>query len=129
MEDLPNSKYLIGPQNCLACPPSGAHYSKITTRYQEFKKHNITLLQYFRLCLKDPIFSAEGMGGKSNTKAAYFDKLKALLEEYKSIFIVTVGKIFACLTAGQSHLLYTQTMSRLSRCTRSESPFVARVWS
>lgn len=33
------------------------------------------------------------MGGKSNTKAAYFDKLKGLLEEYKSIFIVTVDNV------------------------------------
>ncbi|KAF2186819.1 60S acidic ribosomal protein P0 [Zopfia rhizophila CBS 207.26] len=33
------------------------------------------------------------MGGKSNTKAAYFDKLKSLLEEYHSIFIVTVDNV------------------------------------
>jgi large subunit ribosomal protein LP0 len=33
------------------------------------------------------------MGGKSATKAAYFDKLKSLLEEYKSIFIVTVDNV------------------------------------
>ncbi|KAF2118509.1 60S acidic ribosomal protein P0 [Lophiotrema nucula] len=33
------------------------------------------------------------MGGKTNTKAAYFDKLKNLLEEYKSIFIVTVDNV------------------------------------
>jgi large subunit ribosomal protein LP0 len=33
------------------------------------------------------------MGGKTNTKAAYFDKLKGLLEEYKSIFIVTVDNV------------------------------------
>jgi large subunit ribosomal protein LP0 len=33
------------------------------------------------------------MGGKSETKAAYFDKLKSLLEEYKSIFIVTVDNV------------------------------------
>ncbi|KAF2754252.1 hypothetical protein EJ05DRAFT_504349 [Pseudovirgaria hyperparasitica] len=33
------------------------------------------------------------MGGKSATKAGYFDKLKALLEEYKSIFIVTVDNV------------------------------------
>ena len=33
------------------------------------------------------------MGGKSGNKAAYFDKLKALLEEYKSIFIVTVDNV------------------------------------
>jgi large subunit ribosomal protein LP0 len=28
------------------------------------------------------------MGGKTGTKAVYFDKLKGLLDEYKSIFIV-----------------------------------------
>jgi large subunit ribosomal protein LP0 len=33
------------------------------------------------------------MGGKKESKAAYFDKLKALLEEYKSIFIVTVDNV------------------------------------
>ncbi|KAK3179002.1 hypothetical protein OEA41_001141 [Lepraria neglecta] len=33
------------------------------------------------------------MGGKTANKAAYFDKLKALLEEYKSIFIVTVNNV------------------------------------
>ncbi|KAF2442313.1 60S acidic ribosomal protein P0 [Karstenula rhodostoma CBS 690.94] len=33
------------------------------------------------------------MGGKKENKAAYFDKLKALLEEYKSIFIVTVDNV------------------------------------
>jgi large subunit ribosomal protein LP0 len=29
------------------------------------------------------------MGGKTGTKAVYFDKLKGLLDEYKSIFIVS----------------------------------------
>jgi len=33
------------------------------------------------------------MGGKSDSKAAYFEKLRALLEEYKSIFIVTVDNV------------------------------------
>jgi large subunit ribosomal protein LP0 len=35
------------------------------------------------------------MGGASRkeNKASYFDKLKALLEEYKSIFIVTVDNV------------------------------------
>ncbi|EFQ26362.1 ribosomal protein L10 [Colletotrichum graminicola M1.001] len=33
------------------------------------------------------------MGGKSANKAGYFDKLKGLLEEYKSIFIVTVDNV------------------------------------
>ncbi|KAI9794180.1 MAG: ribosomal protein P0 (A0) (L10E) [Peltula sp. TS41687] len=33
------------------------------------------------------------MGGKSENKAAYFDKLEGLLKEYKSIFIVTVDNV------------------------------------
>src|ERR1700753_1884511 len=33
------------------------------------------------------------MGGKTGNKAGYFDKLKALLEEYKSVFIVTVDNV------------------------------------
>ncbi|KAF1948803.1 60S acidic ribosomal protein P0 [Byssothecium circinans] len=33
------------------------------------------------------------MGGKKESKAAYFDKLKGLLEEYKSIFIVGVDNV------------------------------------
>lgn len=33
------------------------------------------------------------MGGKSATKAGYFDKLKSLLDEYRSIFIVGVDNV------------------------------------
>ncbi|OJJ03190.1 hypothetical protein ASPVEDRAFT_42697 [Aspergillus versicolor CBS 583.65] len=33
------------------------------------------------------------MGGKSETKAAYFDKLKSLLDEYKTVFIVGVDNV------------------------------------
>ncbi|PSS23155.1 hypothetical protein M430DRAFT_64814 [Amorphotheca resinae ATCC 22711] len=33
------------------------------------------------------------MGGRSDNKAGYFDKLKGLLEEYKSIFIVGVDNV------------------------------------
>lgn len=33
------------------------------------------------------------MGGKSGTKAVYFEKLKSLLDEYKSVFIVTVDNV------------------------------------
>ncbi|KAF2681859.1 60S acidic ribosomal protein P0 [Lentithecium fluviatile CBS 122367] len=33
------------------------------------------------------------MGGRKESKAAYFDKLEALLKEYKSIFIVTVDNV------------------------------------
>ena len=35
------------------------------------------------------------MGGKSATKAVYFDKLKGLLEEYKSIFIASSSEILS----------------------------------
>ncbi len=33
------------------------------------------------------------MGGKTGNKAGYFDKLKGLLEEYSSIFIVSVDNV------------------------------------
>lgn len=33
------------------------------------------------------------MGGKTANKAGYFDKLKGLLEEYKSIFIVEIDNV------------------------------------
>ena len=33
------------------------------------------------------------MGGKKESKSAYFDKLETLLKEYKSIFIVTVDNV------------------------------------
>ncbi len=33
------------------------------------------------------------MGGKTANKAGYFDKLKGLLEEFRSIFIVTVDNV------------------------------------
>ena len=33
------------------------------------------------------------MGGKTTGKAAYFEKLKGLLEDFKSIFIVTVDNV------------------------------------
>jgi ribosomal protein L10 len=33
------------------------------------------------------------MGGKAANKAGYFDKLKGLLEEYSSIFIVSVDNV------------------------------------
>lgn len=33
------------------------------------------------------------MGGKTSNKAGYFDKLKGLLEEYRSIFIVLVDNV------------------------------------
>lgn len=33
------------------------------------------------------------MGGKTANKAGYFDKLKGLLEEYRSIFIVEIDNV------------------------------------
>lgn len=33
------------------------------------------------------------MGGKKESKTAYFEKLESLLKEYKSIFIVTVDNV------------------------------------
>lgn len=33
------------------------------------------------------------MGGKSTTKAAYFDKLKSLLDEYKTVFVVGIDNV------------------------------------
>ena len=33
------------------------------------------------------------MGGKNATKAVYFEKLRSLLENYKSIFVVTVDNV------------------------------------
>jgi hypothetical protein len=42
--------------------------------------------------LKNPI-PQDAMGGRSANKSQYFDKLKALLEEYHSIFIVGVDNV------------------------------------
>lgn len=33
------------------------------------------------------------MGGKSSNKSVYFERLKGLLEEYKSVFIVGVDNV------------------------------------
>lgn len=57
-----------------------------------------THFQYTKLHLPLNILSSasklkEDMGGKSANKAGYFDKLKGLLEEYKSIFIVGVDNV------------------------------------
>lgn len=39
------------------------------------------------------LYLTEDMGGKTGNKAGYFDKLKGLLEEYKTIFIVAVDNV------------------------------------
>ena len=38
------------------------------------------------------------MGGKSENKAGYFDKLKSLLENYKSVFLVRIDNVSYVLT-------------------------------
>ncbi|CAF9937495.1 ribosomal protein P0 (A0) (L10E) [Imshaugia aleurites] len=57
------------------------------------------------------------MGGsnKASNKAAYFDKLKALLEEYKSIFIVTVDNVSS------------QQMHKIRKSLRSEGDVQGKV--
>lgn len=40
-----------------------------------------------------PSPTKEDMGGKTANKAGYFDKLKGLLEEYTSIFIVEIDNV------------------------------------
>ena len=49
------------------------------------------------------------MGGKTSNKAGYFDKLKGLLDEYKSIFIVTVDNVSS------------QQMHKIRKSLRGES--------
>jgi hypothetical protein len=61
------------------------------------------------------------MGGKSGTKAVYFDKLKGLLDEYKSVFIVGVDKYVPTSSIATALLTYG-AVSRLSRCTKSAAP-------
>jgi len=63
-------------------------------------------------------------GGKSSNKAVYFDKLKGLLEEFRSIFIVTVDNVSSqqmheirIALRGQAVILMGKnTMVRLSGC-------------
>jgi len=60
----------------------------LTTNDHQTTNHTYTL------ALKHPNFILkEVMGGKTGTKAVYFDKLKGLLDEYKSIFIVSVDNV------------------------------------
>ena len=64
------------------------------------------------------------MGGKNDNKAAYFDKLKGLLEEYRSIFIVTVDNV--CEPPISRVIIVLMGLpgyrSPLSRCTKFVSP-------
>ena len=63
------------------------------------------------------------MGGKNDNKAAYFDKLKSLLEEFKSIFIVSVDNV--CLdinTFKIDSITYSVYRFLLSRCMKSVNP-------
>lgn len=68
------------------------------------------------------------MGGKTGTKAVYFDKLKALLDEYKSIFIVSQGQGQEADRPVNRVCRSAWTMSRRNRCTKSASPFAEKRW-
>ena len=66
------------------------------------------------------------MGGKTGTKAVYFDKLKGLLEEYKSIFIVRPRQKKSQARRIDNSSRSASTMSRRNRCTRSEATSEAK---
>jgi hypothetical protein len=55
-----------------------------------FSLSNLT--KHTKPALNNPI-PQDAMGGKSASKSQYFDKLKSLLEEYHSIFIVGVDNV------------------------------------
>jgi large subunit ribosomal protein LP0 len=57
------------------------------------------------------------MGGKTGTKAVYFDKLKGLLEEYKSIFIVTVDNVSSQQMHEIRHALRGQSVVLMGKNT------------
>lgn len=57
------------------------------------------------------------MGGKTGTKAAYFEKLKGLLEEYKSIFIVTVDNVSSQQMHEIRHALRGQSVVLMGKNT------------
>lgn len=73
------------------------------------------------------------MGGKTANKAGYFDKLKGLLEEYRSVFVVTIDNVSSQQMHEIRHSLRNQgvvlmgknTMVRSVRdCDSSMSPIV-----
>lgn len=73
------------------------------------------------------------MGGKTANKAGYFDKLKGLLEEYRSVFVVTIDNVSSQQMHEIRHSLRNQgvvlmgknTMVRsVCDCDSSMSPIV-----
>merc|ERR1712087_125665 len=46
-----------------------------------------------RLKTQDTLYCIDTMGGKAAAKSGYFDKLKDLLQQYKSIFVVQVDNV------------------------------------
>jgi large subunit ribosomal protein LP0 len=57
------------------------------------------------------------MGGKTGTKAVYFEKLKGLLDEYKSIFIVTVDNVSSQQMHEIRHALRGQSVVLMGKNT------------
>jgi hypothetical protein len=104
------------------------------TRNGHFAHNHISLLQF---ALKNPSCTLNRNGGQIQHQgyvadrvkrhqgnrftdcksAAYFDKLKSLLEEYKSVFIVGVDKYVSAVEKNPYTML-TDVVSHPSRCTR-----------
>lgn len=82
---------MLGTQTALALSLADRGFPKLVVAYT-YNSQSQNKNHYF--ALKYPNFIIEEvMGGKSGTKAVYFDKLKGLLDEYKSIFIVSVDNV------------------------------------
>ena len=64
------------------------------------------------------------MGGKTANKAVYFDKLKDLLDEYKSIFLVTVDNV----SSQQMHKIRIALRGK-AVVLMGKNTMVCRLWS
>ena len=61
------------------------------------------------------------MGGKSGNKAVYFERLKSLLEEYKSVFIVGVDNVSSQQMHEIRHSLRDQAVVLMGKNTMVSS--------
>lgn len=84
-------KFTLQPRDLFhpSLPPTSSH---VNLDYHTYTTLN-TQLDLPLNILSSASTAKEDMGGKSANKAGYFDKLKGLLEEYKSVFIVGVDNV------------------------------------
>lgn len=66
------------------------------------------------------------MGGKSATKSQYFDKLKGLLEEYQSIFIVGVDNVSSQQMHEIRHAMRSKGVILMGKNTMVRAIFLPR---